>query len=114
MSDRLEDALRDIQQGIKTEIYLNWTADIRYEEAKRLAETLKYNNTVTKIEICGISIGDKEAREMAQAIKINTTLQKIDLSENNIGYEGGREIALAIKVNSTLREIGLMKKQYWR
>ncbi len=38
-------------------------------------------------------IGDAGARALADALRMNSTLQRIDLEGNNIGYQGARDLA---------------------
>ena len=64
-------------------------------------------------------IGDEEVKEIAEALKTNTTLTKIDLPNNNwsgfrglrdyndIGDEGAKVLAEALKINTTVTEINL-------
>ncbi len=62
MSDRLEEAFRDIEQGYyKTNIDLG-KAWIGYEGAKRVAEALKHNNSVIKIDLTLNNIGARGSR----------------------------------------------------
>ena len=52
-------------------------------------------------------IGDKGAVSIAQCLKKNKALTKLQLEKNQIGDEGACAIAEAIKVNKKLKEIYL-------
>jgi hypothetical protein len=49
----------------------------------------------------------KGAKSIAEAIKVNSILEKIDLNSNGIGNEGAKAVAEALKVNSTMQTIKL-------
>ncbi|MFO0006411.1 MAG: hypothetical protein ACK559_35345, partial [bacterium] len=97
-NSQVEAALKDIQEGIKTEISL-YAAGIGYERVKRVAEALKLNHTVIKIYLCLNNIGVEGAREIAQALKVNSTLREIYLDDKNIGAEIMDEIKILLKNN---------------
>ena len=63
------------------------------EGAIILADILRYNNTVQKINLGHNNIGDEGAIAIAHMLRSNTSIREIDLRGNNIGKEGA--IALA-------------------
>ncbi|KAL0238607.1 hypothetical protein GEMRC1_013080 [Eukaryota sp. GEM-RC1] len=77
------------------------------EGAIALAEALKVNSTVTRINLEYNSIGKEGAIALAEALKVNSTVTKFDLWRNSIGDEGAVALADALKVNSTVTEINL-------
>ena len=44
---------------------------------------------------------------MAEALKVNAALQKLDLRANNISDEGAKALAEGLKVNTALKQLGL-------
>ena len=87
-------------------IYLQHN-NIGAEGAKYVAEALKVNTSLTKIDLRWNNIGDEGAKYVAEALKVNTSLTKINLFHNNIGAEGAKYVAEALKVNTSLTNIRL-------
>jgi Ran GTPase-activating protein (RanGAP) involved in mRNA processing and transport len=58
-----------------------------------LAEALKFNETLLKIELGSNCIGAEGAKSIAEALKVNSTLQKIVLLKKSIGDEGANYVA---------------------
>ena len=48
---------------------------------------------------------------MAEALKVNTTLTKLDLMYNQIGNQGAQALVEALKVNTTLIELTLWENR---
>eukprot|EP00943_MAST-04B_sp_MAST-4B-sp1_P006138 g6138.t1 len=73
-------------------------------KTKQLREGL-----LTEMDLRGKWIGVKEAKTIAEALKVNTSLKKINLSYNNIGDEGASAIAKGIQENKNcvLEELDL-------
>ena len=46
------------------------------------------DETLLKLDLWRINIGDDGASKLADALKVNTTLLELDLSCNNIGKDG--------------------------
>ncbi|CAK0896211.1 unnamed protein product [Prorocentrum cordatum] len=57
----------------------------------------------------GNNLGDDDAKGLAEALKANPTLQRIDLSDNHIGAEGAKALAEALKANPALQRIDLRR-----
>ena len=70
-----------------------------------LAEILNQNSSTLKL--AGKGLGDAGAKELAEVIKVNKTLKRIDLTYNQIGNAGAQALAEAIKGNKTLKRIDL-------
>ena len=75
--------------------------------AASLAEAMKVNTTLTRLELTDDNIGGAGAASFAEAIKVNTTLTQLDLSNDNIGDAGIASLAEAMKVNTTLTRLDL-------
>eukprot|EP00569_Conticribra_weissflogii_P004684 CAMPEP_0171339146 /NCGR_PEP_ID=MMETSP0878-20121228/7764_1 /TAXON_ID=67004 /ORGANISM="Thalassiosira weissflogii, Strain CCMP1336" /LENGTH=845 /DNA_ID=CAMNT_0011841015 /DNA_START=679 /DNA_END=3216 /DNA_ORIENTATION=- len=80
---------------------------IGYEGAGKLAEALKVNKTLQTMDLWKNSIGNEGTGKLAEALKVNQTLETIDLGRNSIGSEGVGTLAEALKVNQTLQVIDL-------
>lgn len=58
-----------------------------HDSGNKIAELCAQNNTITELNLEGLSIGDEGAKKLAQ----NTTLLTLDLSNNQITSEGAKE-----------------------
>ena len=72
-----------------------------------LAEMLKSNTTLTKLNLSSADFGTAGAASLAEALKSNTTLTKLNLSVNTIYDAGVAALAEALKSNTTLTELEL-------
>lgn len=77
------------------------------EGAIALAEALKENKSLTKLDLSLCEIEDEGAIALARALEENKSLTKLDLSHCEIGDEGAKAIAEALEENSSLRELDL-------
>lgn len=62
-----------------------------------------------KSDICDeeATVGDNEAIILADALKYNTSLKKLDISCNIVSTEGAEAFANALRVNRTLIEFNI-------
>ena len=74
-----------------------------------LAETIKYNSTVTQLDLSANGLGDGECTALAEAIKHNSTITQLDLSENDLCVGSCTALAEAIKHNSTITQLDLSR-----
>ena len=72
-----------------------------------LAEVLKANTTLTKLDIPGHPFGDLSAVSLAGTLRVNKTLTEIHVPRNNISASGARQLVNALMVNTTLRTLNL-------
>mmetsp|Transcript_10761 Transcript_10761/g.31854 ORF Transcript_10761/g.31854 Transcript_10761/m.31854 type:complete len:194 (-) Transcript_10761:310-891(-) len=103
------------------------------EDATKLADALRQNETVTDLilwdnrigpigagtiakaltsslqvlDLGGCGIGDLGASYLASALEKNSTLQELYLQDNDIGDAGAKSIARALRTNTTLRTLYL-------
>jgi len=77
-------------------------------DATAVAEILKSNTSVTKVNLNGNKeIGDEGAKALAEALKVNTTLKELYLYGCGIGDGGAAALAEALRSNTSLTELGL-------
>lgn len=69
-----------------------------------MAEAIKINATLTKLDLGLNNIGKVGATAITDALKINTTLTRLDLSFNNIGPDGIAAILRQIPLESALTD----------
>ena len=72
-----------------------------------LADVLKSNTTVIKLNLCDNDIDDAGAAGLADALKSNKTLKELNLGSNSIRDAGAKSLADALKSNKTLTELNL-------
>ena len=81
--------------------------DVGTEGATQLAECLRVNATLTSLTLGINNIGDEGATQVAECLRVNATLTSLDLSENDIGAAGARQLAECLRVNGTLASLDL-------
>ena len=102
-------SLASIQVDVKSN-------SLRAEGMIAIAEALKVNSTVTKIDVSGNAIGGfwdhggwkstpQGLAAMAEALKVNTTMQWVDVSQNSLGPEGGKALASALQTNTSITTV---------
>jgi hypothetical protein len=96
------DAIARLQAGARV-IRLRDNA----EGARALAAALRYNTTLTVLDLYGNDIGDEGAQALAAALMNNATLTTLPLDGNNIGDEGAQALAAALMNNATLTTLHL-------
>ena len=80
-------------------------------DATVVAEILKSNTSVTTVYLYGIKeIGDEGAKALAEALKVNATVEKLDLDGCGIGDDGAAAIAEALRSNTSLEQLWLRGK----
>jgi hypothetical protein len=92
---------------IKILKYTDATLSDNFASIKALAEVLKTNTTLTKLNLSKNSIGNQGASAFAEALKTNTTLTTLDFSWNYIDIKGAKKLVEAMKINSTLTTLYL-------
>ena len=66
-----------------------------------LSNSLKWNTTVTELNLSGNNIGDAGASGLADLLKSNKILTKLKLSQNAIGEAGALQLAAGLKQGNT-------------
>ncbi|XP_078381247.1 NLR family CARD domain-containing protein 4-like [Oculina patagonica] len=72
-----------------------------------LAEVLKGNSSLTKLNLSGNDIGDVGAAGLAEALQNNKNLTELDLSYNYIGDHGATGLAAPLQKNTGLTGLSL-------
>ena len=70
-----------------------------------LSEVLKWNKSLTKLNLCCKSIGHHAIACLADGLKCNRSLTELDLSGNNIDNRGATGLAEALGSNSSLTKL---------
>ncbi|KAJ3433819.1 leucine rich repeat family protein [Anaeramoeba flamelloides] len=74
---------------------------------KALSESLKVNQTLTKLCLHSNRIGDQGIQALCESLKVNQTLIYLVLSKNKIGAEEMQALSEVLKVNQTLSNLNL-------
>ena len=91
----------------KTEFNFNWQ-EIGDKHVKQLFSYVSKNRPdVQTIYLGDNNIGAVGARYIAEYLKYNSSLTHINLESNNIGVDGAQYIAESLKCNSSLTHIDL-------
>ena len=70
-----------------------------------IAEALKVNNSLTKIDLSENDIGKDGVKAIAEALKFNTSLIKIDLDSTQVGADDLKKIDTRIEENKKIRQL---------
>ena len=101
------DLARELGLSLELQTLRRRNGKINTANAVVLADVLKSNTTVTKLNLSSSLIGDAGAAGLADALKSNTTLTVLKLSHNDIGAAGAAGLAEALKSNTTLTVLKL-------
>ena len=72
-----------------------------------MAVSLKYNNTLQRLDLSWNSCGDEGAMALTDALRPNKALLSLDLTRTGIGERGAMVIADVLKENQGLEEVKL-------
>ena len=75
--------------------------------ATALAQALRHNSRLVKLDLSNNSVSDVGATAVAQALHHNSTLGELDLSNNSVNNAGATALAQALHHNSTLLQLDL-------
>ena len=73
-----------------------------------MVELLKYNTTLTVLNLSENSVGERGALVMAEMLKHNTTLTVLNMSGNIVGQKGALAMAGMLKHNTTLEVLHML------
>ena len=92
-----------------TKVNLYGNKEIGDEGAKALAEALKVNTTVKELFLQLCGIGDDGAAAFAEALRSNTSLTELHLGGCNIGDDGAAALAEALRSNTSVTRLNLQR-----
>jgi hypothetical protein len=93
---------------LRDEDELEWDSEEYNDlEAIIIAEYLKTNTELTRLDLARNSIGDAGSVALALALHENSTLEYINLEGNAVAEKGCRALCEAVKSNSTLSYLNL-------
>ena len=72
---------------------------------RALAEALRFNTTVTSLNLYHNDLGEGGGRALAEELRVNTTLAKLDLGGNDLREGGWQALVEALRVNTTLESL---------
>lgn len=81
--------------------------------AEALARALRVNHALQELDCRGNGITSRGTEALTEALKVNTTLKAISLDDNSINYVGVRHIAGCLATNKTLTALGLNKNTFY-
>jgi len=90
---------------LKNLSHLSCESSLKNEGVHQLAEVLKTNESLRKLNLMGNEIGVQGALDLASALKVNETLLSLNLLYNQMGNEGAKALAESLKSNHTLKEL---------
>lgn len=93
---------------LKDEEELEWDSEEFTDvEAIIIAEFLKSNTSVKRLDLARNQIADDGANALAHALSVNTTLEYLNLESNVVAEKGGVNLCRAVNVNTTLQYLNL-------
>jgi Ran GTPase-activating protein (RanGAP) involved in mRNA processing and transport len=106
--EEFENSFNTVILGLKKNIPITvLSLKINDNGTKKIAEALKINRTITRLDLNNNKISNDGTKVLAEALKINTKLETITLYHNNIGDDGAIAIAEALEQHITLKTIWL-------
>lgn len=93
---------------LKDEEELEWDSEEFTDvEAIIIAEFLKSNTSVKRLDLARNQISDDGANALAHALSVNTTLEYLNLESNVVAEKGGVSLCRAVHANTTLQYLNL-------
>jgi len=94
---------------LKEEDELEWDSEeISDVEAIIIAELLRANTKLERLDLARNEISDEGAAALANMLHENSTLEYVNLDSNSISEKGGKAFCRAVSANSTLQYLNLM------
>ena len=73
----------------------------------RLIKALKFNTTLTSLDLSSAQIGDHQVAQLSEVLKTNFSLVSLNIQRNTITDLGAESLVAALEINSTLRRLDL-------
>ena len=80
---------------------------IDHKGATAIAEALRGNRVLTKLDLSYNGLNAEAGRALASALRVNAVLKTLNLMYNEIGDEGAAALASALLVNGVLTNLNL-------
>ena len=80
---------------------------IKSKHWTELAEGLKINRYITKLELRDNSMGAEGVRKLTAALNNNYTITSLELRDNSIWDEGAKDLAKSLRFNGHLTHLNL-------
>lgn len=94
---------------LREEDELEWDSEEFHDvEAIIIAEYLKTNESLKRLDLARNSIANAGCVALAQALKENTTLEYLNLESNVVAEKGGKALCDAMSTNTTLSYLNVM------
>ena len=81
--------------------------NITTSQVSKLAEALKENTSLVKLDLPYCSINAEQSKLLAQSLKENNTLRYLDIHGNTLGVDGAKEFAELLNKNTTLQHFDI-------
>ena len=94
-------------QGYYNHTFQRFQKNISDDQIPSLCQSLKFNQTLTHLDLSSNEISDEGAILLAQAFSINQTLVKINLENNFIHIDGISALARCLLRNCSISELKL-------
>ena len=96
-------------ESMRTDEELEWESEDYCDvEAIIIAELLKQNTSVSRLDLARNQIGDAGAVALAEMLWSNSTLEYLNLESNIFGEGGGEAFLKALTQNATVNYLNLM------
>jgi len=93
---------------LKDEEELEWDSEEYSDiDAIFIAEFLKSNTSIKRLDLARNQISDEGASALAQALCVNTSLEYLNLESNAVAHKGGVAMYSAAEANTTLQYLNL-------
>jgi hypothetical protein len=103
-----------IVRGFEGLMHLNFTPNLRDDEMKALCSALRWNSTLTHLDLSCNKISDEGAKALADVIRENRTLalKTINLRCNFIRQDGLRALASSLHYNNTIDSLDVANQLF--
>jgi len=92
------------------ELHLLWFNMVTSERARKIAEILKFNTVLQKLDISHQNICEDGAKAIGDGLKNNNTLQELIMAGTKLTDQGITTLMNALELNSGLKKLDLSDK----
>jgi Ran GTPase-activating protein (RanGAP) involved in mRNA processing and transport len=101
MPSALERAIAEVRAGTAAEVIFE-EQEIGEAGTTQLADALRTNTSVEKLNLYGNSIADAGATQLADRLRTNTSVRLLDLGGSSIGEAGATQLADALRTYTSV------------